>query len=117
MTATNTTHDPAFDPELVDVEMHVVPPTAPVTGVVTANELCLRGKSASFIRHVCIDVGGTPLEGRFRAGQSFGVVPKGVDERGRPPEDQRRVRRRRWHGCERPRSDRRPPGGGHGRPL
>ena len=84
MTATNTTHDPAFDPELVDVEMHVVPPTAPVTGVVTANELCLRGKSASFIRHVCIDVGGTPLEGRFRAGQSFGVVPKGDDERGKP---------------------------------
>ena len=84
MTASGTVHDPAFDPKLVDVEMHIVPPTAPVTGVVTANELCLRGKSASFIRHVCIDVGGTPLEGRFQAGQSFGVVPVGVDERGKP---------------------------------
>ena len=67
MNAVQPAHDPAFDPDLVDVDMHLVPPTAPVTGVVTRNELCLKGKSASFIRHVCVDVSGTPLEGAFKA--------------------------------------------------
>ncbi|MAD77885.1 MAG: hypothetical protein CMJ51_00765 [Planctomycetaceae bacterium] len=84
MTAFQPVHDPAFDPTLVDVDMHLIPPTAPVTGVVTRNEICLRGKSASFIRHVCIDVAGTPLEGTFKAGQSFGIVPPGVDHNGKP---------------------------------
>ncbi|MEE2973222.1 MAG: hypothetical protein VX672_08850 [Planctomycetota bacterium] len=84
MNAVQPVHDPAFDPDLVDVDMHLVPPTAPVTGVVTRNELCLKGKSASFIRHVCVDVSGTPLEGAFKAGQSFGIVPPGEDHNGKP---------------------------------
>lgn len=84
MTTTEPVHDPAFDPELVDVQMHLVPPTSPVEAVVVKNELCMRGKSASFIRHVCIDVAGTPLEGTFRAGQSFGIVPPGLDHNGKP---------------------------------
>lgn len=78
------THDPAFDPELVDVDMHLVPPTAPVEARVVRNELCMRGKSASFVRHVCIDVAGTPLEGAFKAGQSFGIIPPGEDHHGKP---------------------------------
>ena len=32
-------------------------------------------RAAGIVRHVEIDVSGTPLEGAFRAGQSFGVVP------------------------------------------
>lgn len=64
--------------------MHLVPPTAPATAIVQASSICTRGKSASVVRHVCIDVGGTPLEGRFLAGQSFGVVPPGVDAHGKP---------------------------------
>jgi ferredoxin--NADP+ reductase len=44
----------------------------------------LRGKSASFVRHVAIDVSGTPLAGNFCVGQSFGVIAPGVDERGKP---------------------------------
>lgn len=76
--------DPNVHPDLRETTMHAVPPTAPVEGTVVENRLCQRGKSASFVRHVAIDVGGTPLEGRFRSGQSFGVIPEGVDERGRP---------------------------------
>jgi ferredoxin--NADP+ reductase len=65
--------------------MHLVRPNEPVTGVVTRNERCTAGrKAAGFVRHIEIDVGGTPLEGRFRVGQSFGVVPPGADAKGRP---------------------------------
>ena len=84
MTKGQPTQESGLDPELVNVDMHLVPPTQPVTGVVTSNEICLRGKSASFVRHVCVDVGGTPLEGAFRAGQSFGIVPPGTTEHGKP---------------------------------
>lgn len=71
-------------PVLPDVSMHLVRPDAPVEARVASTRICLRGKSASFIRHVSIDVSGTPLEGAFRAGQSFGVVAPGTDEKGRP---------------------------------
>lgn len=64
--------------------MYLVPPGAPVIGHVVSNTLCMKGKSASFVRHVAINVSGTPLEGAFLAGQSFGVVPPGVDHNGRP---------------------------------
>lgn len=55
-----------------------------VTAHVVSNDLCMRGKSASFVKHLVLDVGGTPLAGTFLPGQSFGVIPPGVDERGRP---------------------------------
>ena len=77
------TPEVTFDPVLPDVDMHVVPPTQPVTGRVIENVPCTNGKSSSFIRHISIDVGGTPLEGKFRAGQAFGIVPPGMDDRGR----------------------------------
>lgn len=64
--------------------MHAVRPKAPVVGRVVASESCLKGRSASFVRHVCIDVSGTPLAGSFRVGQAFGVIAPGEDERGRP---------------------------------
>ncbi len=64
--------------------MHLVMPNAPVTGVIHATSLCMKGKSASFVRHVEIDITGTPLEGSFRAGQSFGVIPSGTDRNGKP---------------------------------
>lgn len=71
-------------PVLPDVQMNLVPPTKPVTGRVVSNELCMKGKSASFIRHVAIDVSGTPLAGNFYAGQSFGIIPPGEDAKGKP---------------------------------
>jgi ferredoxin--NADP+ reductase len=71
-------------PVLPDVDMHVVRPTEPVVGKVVQTQMCLKGKSASFIRHVAVDVSGTPLAGKFVAGQSFGVVPPGTDANGKP---------------------------------
>lgn len=64
--------------------MHLASPAAPVVGTVVANERCTASaKSASFVRHIAIDVGGTALAGSFVAGQSFGVLPPGVDASGR----------------------------------
>lgn len=64
--------------------MNVVLPTKPVVGRIVSTRLCTKGKSASFIRHVAIDVSGTPLAGNFLAGQSFGIIPPGDDEKGKP---------------------------------
>lgn len=72
------------EPALPEARMHVVLPTAPVTGRVSQTRLCTKAKSASFVRHVCVDVSGTPLEGSWQAGQSFGVVPPGNDANGKP---------------------------------
>lgn len=72
------------DPEFHEVSMHLVPASKPVKAIVVGNESCMRGKSASYVRHISLDVSGTPLEGNFRAGQAFGVIPPGTDERGRP---------------------------------
>lgn len=67
-----------------DVQMNLVRPKAPVVATVVSNDLCMRGKSASFVKHTVFDVSGTPLAGSFRAGQSFGVIPPGMDDDGKP---------------------------------
>lgn len=72
------------DPILPDAKMNLVPPTKPVVGKVVSTELCTKGKSASFIRHVAIDVSGTPLAGNFYVGQSFGIIPPGENDKGKP---------------------------------
>lgn len=71
-------------PEFPDPQLNVVTAKQPVIGRIVSNDSCLRGKSASFVRHTVIDVGGTSLEGQFRVGQAFGVIPPGVDECGKP---------------------------------
>ncbi len=71
-------------PVLPEARMHLVKPTSPVRARVVRNEICTAStKSAGFVRHIEFDVSGTPLAGAFLAGQSFGVIPPGVDERGR----------------------------------
>jgi ferredoxin--NADP+ reductase len=72
------------EPALPEAQMHLVTPNAPVVGRLVASELCQKGKSNSFVRHVAIDVSGTPLAGNFLVGQSFGVIPPGVDKFGKP---------------------------------
>lgn len=89
MTATrsdNSMNGIAADPVLPAVSVNLVRPVEPVVGRVVSNELCTRGgkKASGFVRHVAIDVSGTPLAGGFVAGQSFGVLPPGTDEKGRP---------------------------------
>lgn len=82
---TTPEHAPTADgPDLVDVRMHVVRPTEPVVGIVTRNEICTGPKHANFVRHIELDVAGTPLAGSFRAGQAFGVLAPGLDEHNKP---------------------------------
>ena len=75
-------------PELPDARMHVAKPNAPIRARVASTEICTngkgRGKAASFVRHIAIDLTGTPLAGQFLPGQSFGVIPPGLDARGIP---------------------------------
>lgn len=70
-------------PSFPDVQMNLVRPSAPVVGRIVSNDSCLFGKSASYVNHTVIDVTDTPLAGTFRAGQSFGVIPPGIDHRGK----------------------------------
>ncbi len=72
-------------PTLREARMHLVTPAQPVLGTVVANDKCTNArKAAGFVRHVQIDVSGTPIAGGFIAGQSFGVIPPGTDANGRP---------------------------------
>lgn len=81
--ATQTGRDPG--PTLPEVEMHIRKPNDPAVGVVAETRHCTKGgnKAAGFVRHIVLDVSGTEFAGRFRAGQSFGVVVPGQDEHGR----------------------------------
>jgi len=81
----STTATPT-DPVFPEAKMHLVRPKEPVTGRLVETWLCTRAgkKAAGIVRHVSIDVSGTPLAGQFLVGQSFGVIPPGVDERGKP---------------------------------
>lgn len=74
----------AHHPTLPNVSMALASVKEPVTGHIVSNDSCLKGKSASFVRHTAIDISGTPLEGRCLVGQAFGVLAPGVDERGKP---------------------------------
>lgn len=80
-----TADKPSGIPVLPEPKMHLVPPTAPGIGVVVSNERCTASaKAAGFIRHIAIDVSRTALAGNFVSGQSFGVIPPGVDANGKP---------------------------------
>lgn len=72
-------------PVLREVKMHLVTPSHPVIGTVISSERCTtNSKSAALVRHVAIDISGTPLAGNFVAGQSFGVLPPGIEAAGKP---------------------------------
>lgn len=71
--------------ELPDAVLNMATPKEPAIGRVVESRICTAGhKSAEIVRHVAIDVSGTPLAGVCRAGQSFGVIPPGVDAQGKP---------------------------------
>jgi ferredoxin--NADP+ reductase len=72
-------------PILPEVKMHLASPVAPCVGTVVETHRCTASsKAAGFVRHVSIDITGTPLAGNFRAGQAFGVLAPGVDQFGKP---------------------------------
>jgi ferredoxin--NADP+ reductase len=72
------------DIPLPEVKMNLCRAAEPAIGRVTRSVTCTNRKASSFVRHVEIDVGGTPLEGIVRPGQSIGVVVSGTDDKGRP---------------------------------
>lgn len=70
-------------PVLPEVKINLLSVASPAIGRVVSSRRCTKSqKAAGFVRHVEIDVSGTPLAGNFRAGQSFGVIPPGLDARG-----------------------------------
>lgn len=75
-----------MQPQFPEAQMHLVRPKEPVIGRVVETRVCTAGgkKAAGIVRHVAIDVSGTPLEANFLVGQSFGVIPPGLDEHGKP---------------------------------
>lgn len=72
-----------LEPDLPQVKMNLIRPNNPAIARVVSNEFCLQGKSASFVKHLVLDVSETLLEGNFHAGQSFGVITPGCDDRGK----------------------------------
>lgn len=72
-------------PELAPAQMHLVPANAPILARVVETRRCTASsKSAGVVRHIAFDIAGSPLAGNFIAGQSFGVLPPGVDAKGAP---------------------------------
>ena len=70
-------------PVLPNAAKNLAPVNDPVIGRVVSNNSCMKGKSASFVRHTEIDVSGTPLEGNCLVVQSFGVIAPGKDPKGK----------------------------------
>ena len=74
------------EPLFPDAKMHLIRPKQPAVARVVETRLCTRAgkKAAGIVRHIALDVSGTALAGNFLVGQSFGVLPPGVDEKGKP---------------------------------
>ena len=72
-----------LDPVLPSVELQLHRPKEPGVATVVKTEVCTNPKAAGFVRHIELDVSTTNIAGRFRAGQSFGVVPPGQTDKGR----------------------------------
>ena len=85
MSTSKPTSDLQGIPVLPEVLQHLVMPNEPVIGTVVASRVCTKSKKAGgFVRHIEIDVSGTPLQGAWHPGQSFGVVPPGTTDSGKP---------------------------------
>lgn len=73
------------EPVMPAVDQHLVKPNEPIIGKIHATRLCTTSrKAAGFVRHIEIDISGTPLAGSWVAGQSFGVIPPGQTDKGNP---------------------------------
>ena len=71
-------------PALPEVALKLIRPKNPAIARVAGNTVCTYGKSNAWVRDIAVDVSGTALEGNFRVGQSFGVIPPGLDDKGKP---------------------------------
>lgn len=69
---------------LPEVELNIHSPKDPAEAIIVENYVCSAESSPNIIRHITFDLSGTKLEGQFRTGQSIGVLPPGINEKGRP---------------------------------
>lgn len=69
---------------LPEVELNINTPKNPTEATIVENYVCTADSSPNIVRHITFDISGTDLEGRFRVGQSIGVLPPGENEKGRP---------------------------------
>lgn len=72
------------DIKVPEVELNIYTPKNPVEVPVVENYIVTKESSPNFVRHVTFDISGTELEGRVRVGQSIGILPPGVNAKGRP---------------------------------
>lgn len=67
-----------------DHEINIVRAKEPIEVPIFESRIATAVASPNFVRHITFDLSGTPLEGKFHAGQSIGVLADGVDENGKP---------------------------------
>lgn len=67
-----------------DLEINIVRAKEPIEVPIVESRIATAVASPNFVRHITFDISGTPLEGKFHAGQSIGVLADGVDENGKP---------------------------------
>ncbi len=70
--------------QLPEVELNIYSPKNPAEATIVENYVCTAENSPNIIRHITFDISGTELEGQFKTGQSIGVLPPGVNEKGKP---------------------------------
>ncbi len=70
--------------KLPEVKMNIYSPRNPVEVPVVENRIVTRESSPNFIRHVSFDISDTKLQDNIQLGQSFGILPPGKNEKGRP---------------------------------
>lgn len=70
--------------ELPEVDLNIYSPKNPAEATIVENYVCTAENSPNIIRHITFDISGTELEGKFKTGQSIGVLPPGINEKGRP---------------------------------
>lgn len=70
--------------ELPEVELNIYSPKQPAEATIVENYVCTAENSPNIIRHITIDLSGTDLVGKFKTGQSIGILPPGLNEKGRP---------------------------------
>jgi ferredoxin--NADP+ reductase len=72
------------DIKIPEVELNIYTPKKPVEVPVVENYIVTKESSPNYVRHVTFDISGTELEGRVRVGQSIGILPPGINAKGRP---------------------------------
>ena len=70
--------------KLPEVELNIYSKNNPVEVKVVENYVVTVESSPNIVRHITFDISGTDLVDRVRVGQSIGVLPPGVDAKGKP---------------------------------